>query len=313
MKDSFFIGVDIGGTSVKIGLLQNNVFIDKKVIPAQAKNGLEASLPIFKEEIDYLLLKNKAKEGLKSIGFAFPGLVNVDTKKIISTNKKYDDAPNIDLESWVKETYDVPFFIDNDARMAAVGEWKYGAGIGTNDLVMITIGTGIGTAAIMDGKLLRGKHHQAGCLGGHFTINLGGTKCNCGNIGCAEAEASTWSIKNKIKEDPTFNKSLLSQIDEVDFYHVFNAAKKEDSLAIKIKTEALIAWSTAIVNLIHAYDPEVVIMGGGILNSKDEIIPFITKKIEALAWTPWGKVAVKPSELMNDAAIYGLKYCSENL
>ena len=97
----------------------------------------------------------------------------------------------------LKQNWNVDFFIDNDARLAAVGEWKYGAGKDTDNLVVMTIGTGIGTSVIMNGKLLRGKHFQAGCLGGHFSVKYNGSMCTCGNSGCVEAYASTWSFKRK--------------------------------------------------------------------------------------------------------------------
>ena len=88
--------------------------------------------------------------------------------------------------------------------MAAVGEWKYGAGRDTNDLVVMTIGTGIGTSAIIEGKLLRGRHFQAGCLGGHISVQYEGRECTCGNKGCLEAYGSTWSLEGRVKEAEGF-------------------------------------------------------------------------------------------------------------
>jgi glucokinase len=193
--------------------------------------------------------------------------------------------------------------------MAAVGEWIFGAGRASNDIVAVTIGTGIGSSAIIEGRLLRGKHFQAGCLGGHFTVQYNGNTCTCGNIGCVEAQASTWNISQMVKTDPEFSKSSLTTEANIDFYTVFKASQENDALATRIKYECMNIWSAGIINLIHAYDPEIVVLGGGILNSKEEIIPYIQQRVAQYAWCPWGKVQIKASELMEDAAILGVAYC----
>jgi glucokinase len=311
--NDFFIGIDLGGTRVKLGLISNDVLIDKKIIAAESAKGLAASLPVIKAHIDDLLESNNInKENFKGIGFGFPGLVDSKSNKILSTNAKYDDALNIELDDWVKENWDVDFFMDNDARLAAVGEWKYGAGKDTNDLVAITIGTGIGTSVIMEGKLLRGKHFQAGCLGGHISVVYNGRMCNCGNQGCVEAYASTWSLKERIEEQEDFKKSSLSNVPVIDFETLFAEADKNDALAIYFKNDCIDLWSSAIVNLIHAYDPEVVVIGGGVMNRHDELIPLIKERVYKHAWTPWGKVDIRPSTLLADAGLYGAVYCLQN-
>jgi glucokinase len=311
--NDFFIGIDLGGTRVKLGLIKDDVLIDKKIIPAQAAKGLAASLPIIKKYIDSLLQTNNVdKKNFKGIGFGFPGLVDSQTNKILSTNAKYDDALNIHLGDWVKENWLVDFFLDNDARLAAVGEWKFGAGKDTDDLVAITIGTGIGTSVIMNGKLMRGKHFQAGCLGGHITVVYDGRMCNCGNKGCVEAYASTWAIKERIQEHADFKKSSLSNIPVIDFEALFNEANNNDALAVEFKNDCIALWSAAIVNLIHAYDPEVVVIGGGVMQRHEELIPLIKENVYQHAWTPWGKVDIRPSTLLADAGLYGAVYCLQH-
>lgn len=312
MRDKFYIGLDIGGTQIKMGILRNNVLLDENVFPALSKKRFQANLDMFREEINIMLIKHDVKNNLGGIGFAFAGLVDVKEKKIISTNEKYNDAKEADIEKWVVDHWNVPFFIDNDTRMATVGEWKYGAGKGHNDIVMVTLGTGIGTSAIIEGKLLRGKHYQAGCLGGHFTVQVNGNPCGCGNVGCAEAHASSWSIKDRIQKDKSFERSLLATSEKLDFYHLFKASQKNDSLANRIKKDCLDVWSANIVSLIHAYDPDIVVLGGGIMNSKDEIIPYLEQKVHQNAWTPWGKVKINASQLMNKAALFGLNYCLQH-
>jgi glucokinase len=308
--NQFSIGIDLGGTRIKLGLLNNNTIVEKKIFDAQSPKGLQPNLQKIESAIDDLLKKHQiTSDRLGGIGLAFPGIVDPVSKKIISTNKKYDDGPQLNLEEWVAKEWNTSFYIENDARMAAVGEWIFGAARGSNDVVAVTIGTGIGTSAIIEGRLLRGKHFQAGCLGGHFTIQYRGNVCTCGNIGCVEAQASTWSINQMVKASPEFLKSSMANEASLDFYTIFKASRENDELATRIKYECMDIWSAGIINLIHAYDPEVVVLGGGILNSKEEIIPYIQQRVEQYAWCPWGNVQIKASELMDDAAILGVAYC----
>ncbi|MGN6212611.1 ROK family protein [Parafilimonas sp.] len=315
--NNFFIGIDLGGTRIKLGLISNdegnNRLLDKKIIPAQSAKGLATSLPIIKDHINNLLNSNNVDINiLKGIGLGFPGLVNPQSNQILSTNAKYDDALHIKLDEWVHANWNVDFFMDNDARLAAVGEWKYGAGSDTDDLVVMTIGTGIGTSVIMNGQLMRGKHFEAGCLGGHISVVYNGRQCTCGNKGCVEAYAATWSLKERIREHEAFSKSSLSTVDVIDFEAMFNEADKQDALAIEFKNDCIQLWAAAIVNLIHAYDPEVVVIGGGVMHRHEELIPRIKELVHQHAWTPWGKVEIEPSQLLSDAGIYGAVYCLQN-
>lgn len=308
--NKFSIGIDLGGTIIKTGLLKDNVLLEKKIVDAESGKGLQQNLARLEGVIDELMKKYEVKPSmLQGIGLAFPGIVNPLSKQIISTNKKYDDGPQLNLEEWVAQKWNTDLYAENDARMAAVGEWKFGAGRGSDNLVVVTIGTGIGSSAIIEGRLLRGKHFQAGVLGGHFTVQYNGNECTCGNIGCVEAQASTWNISQMIKADPGFSKSSLANKSPLDFYAVFKASRENDELATRIKYECLNIWSAGIINLIHAYDPEIVVLGGGILNSKEEIIPYIQRRVARYAWCPWGHVQIKASELMDDAVILGVTYC----
>jgi len=313
MMKNYSIGIDLGGTIIKTGLVLDNIIVAEITLNAQSQKGLQQNLLPIEVAINNLLQQQQiTAANLKGIGSAFPGLVDSNAKKVLGINKKYDDAGEINLEQWVQQKWKTNFFIDNDARMAAVGEWKFGAGKGCDNMVAITIGTGIGSAAIIEGKLLRGKHFQAGVLGGHISLNYKGNTCTCGNIGFAEAEASTWNISEKIKKDALFLSSKLALEATLDFECLFKLAKENDALAVKIKNECLTIWSATFINLIHAYDPEIVVLSGGVLNSKDDIITPIQKQVDKYAWCPWGNVKVKASALINKAAILGVTYCLEN-
>jgi glucokinase len=224
--------------------------------------------------------------------------------RVVSTNKKYEDAPSIDFQAWSQREFGLPFAIENDARMALLGEWHVGAARGCDNVVMITLGTGIGGAAMIEGKLLRGKHAQAGCLGGHLPAKVGGRPCTCGAIGCLEAEASGWALPLIAQEWRGYRESELSKR-EVNFRAVFELADAGDEVAKGVRDHCLQVWSTAAVGLIHAYDPELIVIGGGVMRRAAEILPRVQNYVNEHAWTPWGKVRVVAAELGNNAGLFG--------
>ena len=300
----YAIGIDLGGTRVKLGLVRDGRVIASRMVPANADGGLRGSLPVLEREIE--VLRNGVD--LAGIGMAFAGLADPVSKRILSTNQKYDDAKEMDLEGWVRQRWGVPFFIDNDARMAAVGEWKYGAGKDTNDLVMMTIGTGIGSSAVIGGQVLRGRHFQAGCLGGHFSVRYDGLHCTCGNRGCAEAYGGTWSLRERLGKDWQRSHGI-NDGDPIGFAELFASSDRGDADAKLVLREYMEVWAAAIVNLIHAYDPEVVVIGGGVMERAADILPYVTELVNRHAWTPWGTVSIRARGLADHAGILGVVHC----
>jgi len=301
------IALDLGGTRIKIGVIEGNAILASSMIEAFSTNGLRARLASIEEAVFELLRSYRiALNDIAGIGISVPGIVDPRQKTVLSVNQKYFDSVGFDFRGWAHEKFGLPIYLENDARAALVGEWKYGAGQGCDNLVMVTLGTGVGGATIIEGKLLHGKHHQAGCLGGHFTINFVGQLCNCGNIGCVETEASSWSLPQQAMSDAEFPASLLAKNGTIDYERLFAAAKRNDALADKLVHNSLLAWGSCVVNLIHAYDPETVIIGGGIMRSADVILPFIRKYVDSLAWTPWGKVSIVTARDTDNAALFGI-------
>jgi glucokinase len=239
------------------------------------------------------------------LAFSFCGLVDYAQHRILSTNAKYDDGPTLDLVAWCRKEFDLPLKMDNDARLALLGEWYAGAAQGYDDVVMITLGTGIGGAAMMQGRLFRGKHSQAGCLGGHIPVCFDGRICTCGNVGCAEAEASTVVLPEVCRSHPGFESSALAGDEPITFEKLFRHASLGDRVAIEVCDRCLRVWGTLLVALIHAYDPEIIVIGGGVMKSASRILPFLQSYVERYAWTPWGKVKVCSAQLGNDAALLG--------
>ncbi len=303
------IALDLGGTRIKIGIVQNGNILCNTLVDAFSDKGLLPRLPIIEETIGMLMKETGVPlNEVHGIGISIPGIVDSNTMKLLSVNKKFNDAVDFDFQGWAKQKWQLPLIVENDARSALVGEWQHGAGKGCDNLVMVTLGTGVGGATIIEGRLLRGKHFQAGCLAGHFTINYHGGICNCGNIGCVESEASTWRLPELARQHPLFASSKLSACEKIDYWQVFQMAVHGDKVAIDLTNQSLEAWSAGVVNLIHAYDPETVVLGGGIMKSHETILPFIKNKVETNAWTPWGKVKVVAAENPDWAALQGLDY-----
>jgi glucokinase len=287
------IAIDLGGTRVKMGLVTEEGILAKRQFASQSGRNFSGLLAEIARQADAMLAEAKLEYShVPGIGISIPGIVDTDRKMLLSVNNKFVEAEHFDFQQWASGHFGLPVFIDNDARCALTGEWKYGAGTGKNDIVMVTLGTGVGGAALINGRLLRGKHYQAGCLCGHFVVDMNGPPCTCGNVGCVEAMASTWRLPALAREDAAFNDSMLAQTDLLDFEALFHAARQNDALANKLVDHCLKAWSAGVVTMIHAYDPELVIMGGGIMESGPVILPYIRKHVEKHAWTPWGKVDI---------------------
>jgi glucokinase len=310
----YHIAIDLGGRIIKIGLMSLGCILDQARLDSQSSLGILPNLPRIDEVIRTLLSNNgiDARQ-LSGIGLAFPGLVNPKESKVLSTNAKYDDACGIDFNRWAGETWNVPFYMDNDARLAVVGEWQKGAAAGLDNVVMVTIGTGIGTGVIINGKVLYGKHFQAGSLGGHFVMDYKGRKCTCGNTGCIESLASSFFLPVIIREHPKLSAAFKEKAAGYSFRDIFTLAGQGDEEALLLRNECMEIWAAAVVSYIHAYDPEIVVLGGGIMNSKDVILPYIKEKVDQHAWCPTAKVAVAPAVLGDQAALFGLDYfLSEN-
>jgi len=306
MSDNIVMAIDLGGTQIKMGLVRGSEIICSTQIDSQAGNGLRQRLPEIEKSMNELLEEASLSAlDTAGLGMAIPGIIDSVEKKILTINDKYNDGPEIDLHSWASETWGLPVFLENDTRAALMGEWKFGKGKGYNNVVLMNLGTGIGTSAVIEGNILRGKHFQAGILGGHFVVNVKGNQCNCGNFGCAEAEASTWNLPEIIKKYPGHSDSSLYAYDKLDFRTIFQNAASNDPLALLVRNECLEVWAACALNLVQAYDPEILILGGGVMASGEIIIPHIQQKLDKNGWAVWGKVNVTEASLINTAALLG--------
>jgi glucokinase len=308
------LACDVGGTQIKIGIVRGKTLLARCEIEARQNEGLATALVRIAATSKKLCRTAKSRpQHFTGFAMTFPGIIQPGSGKILSSPKgKFDDAKTLDVPAIVQRLLGLPSLICNDANAALAAEWRYGAARGCRSAVIMTLGTGIGTSAIIDGIPLRGQHGQAGTLGGHFLASVSGRLCNCGNVGCVETEASTWALPGLIQSDPNISSSALARAPKIDYAAVFREAAKGDRLALDFRQRALDVWSGALISLIHAYDPERAIIGGGIMRSAHIILPALKGYVAKHAWTAWGKVSVRPAQLGNNAGMLGAAWLLEN-
>ena len=295
------LAVDLGGSHAACALVEDKAIIARDGITFGDGVTLEAILP----EIAEVLRRLNNQHMAQGVGFGFCGLVDARNSRVSSTNGKFVDAVDLDLRAWGQNQIGLPLRLENDARLALLGECAAGAAQGETDVVMFTLGTGIGGVAMMDGRPLQGKHGQAGVLGGHVPVNFNGRKCTCGAIGCAESEASGWSLPLVCAEWPGFEASALQAL-EINFENLFACAAAGDRVAVEVQQHCLQVWGATAISAVHAFDPDVLLYGGGVMKSANVVIPFIQDYVNRYAWTPWGKPTVRAAQLGNDAALLGV-------
>lgn len=307
------IAIDFGGTNIKMGLVDGGRVLIQTRLPSYSERGLMGRLAVVEQEIHSLLQQhNAALDEVSGIGIATPGIVDTVERTIVSINEKYADAVGFDFEYWAQETFALPLRIENDARAALLGEVHHGIARGAKDAVLVTFGTGIGTSAMMNGQVIRGKHYQAGILGGHVTTNIHGNPCNCGNQGCLEAQAGHWALSYAVQRHSDDMDSELSQLNALGYSDIIHAAHQKDKVGMKVLDELIAHWSAGIVNMIHAYDPEVVILSGGLMNSQHILFAALSDRVSRMSWTPWGEVRILVAGDPDASVLLGLSTLFDN-
>ncbi|MQM26243.1 ROK family protein [Glycomyces albidus] len=263
--------IDFGGSEIKLGAFEQAAPVRTAAVPV-GDGDLEAAAA--------------AAAGLTAgrtpdaVGIAVPGVLDRAGKRMVRAHDKHPRLDGLDLGAWVRDALGLPagatVAVENDARAALVGETTAGSAAGARNAVLMTLGTGIGTAALIDGALLRGAHDHAGILGGHLTVDLDAPRCNCGNVGCAESIAGAWAIR----------RDLAARGDAVaDVREMFAAAAAGDAAAAAVRDRAIRAWGATAVSLCHAYDPEVVVLSGGIMRAGGAVSAPVEAYVRDHLWT----------------------------
>ena len=305
-----YAGVDVGGMSIKCCLateegkiLIKDSFVTKEGITCADMAESTASF------LKALAAKaGIAEKDIAAVGMGTPG--TVDGKKgviVYSNNIKLEKAP---IVKEMKKYLSCPIFVDNDANAAALGEVLFGAAKGLNDVVMITLGTGVGTGIIANGKMITGKG-GAGAEGGHSVIRIGGEKCSCGNRGCFEAYASASALlrqtEEMVRRRPDSLLARLWQEKGRSGIVPFDAAKAGDPAGVAVIRRYVNYVATGLQGMVNIFRPDVVLIGGGISNQGDYFIKKVSRKLNRIVFGAGinPKVKVKAAELRNDAGLLG--------
>lgn len=309
------LAVDLGGTRIKLGVVNDGRLLARSVLEAQSDKALETRLPSIASQLRQLLSRvGVSLSECAGIAFGYPSLISVGGDRVLTHSGKYPDALSLNLARWCRATFGLPCYIENDARAALLGEWQYGVGTqgASSDLVMITLGTGIGTAVVSENRPLRGIGGDAGNFGGHmmYDRNMDIT-CHCGLTGCYESCLGSWSLPQRAIRTPGFAESTLAHVDEIDYERVFREANRGDHVATLLRDGAVAGWSDLVIALIRSFSPSMVILGGGIMASADVILPRIQESVARVAQIPSQAPPVVAASLGNDAGLAGLGWLAQ--
>jgi glucokinase len=273
------VAIDLGGTAVKIGVFESGRVVADDEFATPDGVGLDEVA----QRVDALL----DGEHPAAVGIAVPGVVDPRGSSLLAAHGKYAELHDLDLSAWSESRLGSPAVVENDARAALIGEIADGSARGSRDALLVVLGTGIGTAAIVDGRIIRGRRGHGAILGGHITLDLEGPRCPCGNIGCAEALASTWALaedaaSGRLALGPELTARLASQ-SAIGIRDLVETRHEPESAAILERY--LRVWSAVIVTQCHAFDPDVVIVTGGVMRSADVLLPSLEQRVHADLWS----------------------------
>ena len=305
----YYIGIDVGGTNLKAGLVdESGAILVTERTPLGAFTGPEAFAGTLADLAKAVLhTAGKEKEEIAYVGMGIPGAV-AGGEILYTCNIPMKDVP---LSGLFRRHLDLPVLLENDANCAAVGEWVCGAGRGTKDFAVITLGTGVGGGFVLNGKLYSG----GGMVGevGHMVVEKGGVKCNCGRLGCWETYASATGLIRMTKETMDDHpESLLHKIAAenggVEGRTAFQAAEAGDETAKAVCRTYVEYLAAGVTNLVNILQPEVLAVGGGVAAASDELLMNPLREIVNGECYPRhaGKLPrIVRAELGNDAGIIG--------
>jgi len=309
--DKVFIGIDIGGTNIKLGCFDNSVnLITKTSISTNADMGPESVVNRITETAANLLADSALRlDDVTAVGIGTPGPANYREGIIIrATNMpKFKNTP---LRDMVSQRFSRPTVLENDANVACWGEFVLGAGRDVNDMVFFTLGTGIGGGIVSNGKLIQGSGGNGAELG-HIIIYPAGRLCACGQKGCAEAYASASSTAARAteavrKDNESTLQKALEEKGEITCKDVYDHAADGDKLAKRITDETAEALALLCINMLHVTEPARIVFSGGMIAAGDILLDAIKKSFNELIWKLKSEsVEICFATLGEDAGIIG--------
>jgi len=309
----YYVGIDLGGTNLKLGLVSaDGRILDRLTTPTEDAPGPDHVLECMARAVHDLAERAGIEAGdVAAVGVGAPGPVDWKAGVVLF-------APN--LKGWINipvrdvlhEKLGVMVNLENDANVAAYGEFRCGAARGADTMFLLTLGTGIGGGIIIDGRLFRGATDTGAELG-HIVIQHGGRTCGCGRKGCLEAYASATAVVGRFKDaEAAGEPSSLADNDEVTCEDIFVAAAEGDDLAARIAEETAEYLAIGITSIMHVLNPEMVVLTGGMMGAGDAFLARVRHHVrETVFERAWSGCEIRWSTLGGDAGILGAALAAE--
>ena len=313
-----YIGIDLGGTNIVSGVVDESYQILSTAstptnLPRDAREIVKDMVLVTKEAIKKAGL---TIEDITSIGIGVPGTANKESGLVeYANNLDFYNEPLLEL---MKEHFDKPIYFDNDANVAAYGEYLAGCGRGTKSLVMVTLGTGVGGGIVLNDRIYTGSNYAGGELG-HISIKFDGKECNCGRKGCFEVYGSATALsemtRDAMEKDPDSKMWDLcnGEKDKVEGKTVFDAINLSDGTAKEVLDNYIYYLSVGITDIINIFQPEVLCIGGGISKAGDMFLNPLKELIDKQVYTrnSANQTKIMIATLHNDAGIIGAAMLKE--
>jgi glucokinase len=300
------IGIDLGGTQVRAGLVEDGQVLARAARPTDMAGGPQAIVAQF-EALVAEVTSDADRRSLAGIGISAPGPLDSSSGVVlgIPTLPGWQDFP---LREVMKTRFGLPVIVENDGLAAAFGEWRYGAGRGVDNLVYVTVSTGIGGGVVADGRLLRGRRGMAGHVG-HMRLSAEGPRCPCGAVGCFEAFASGTALRERARlaasRQPEGFLATAARGGDLDGRHILAGARAGDPVCRALLDEEAGYLARGFASLVHLYSPEMIVMGGGVSQAFDLMADRIAEQVRQDVMPPFRDVRIVPARLGDNSGLVG--------
>lgn len=308
-KEKYAVGVDLGGTNVKVGIVSQDGKIKTKTsLDTKAEGGPETVISQIKKGIGKVLSGNKLK--ISGIGIGSPGIISAK-KGIVEDPPNLPGWQKVALGKIIEKEFKIKTFIENDANAAAIGELMFGSGKKMDSFIMVTLGTGVGGGIIYNRKLFRGERGAAGEIG-HISVSYDGQQCKCGSYGCIETFLGNHYIIKSVQKDlPKHKDSLIWQLIENDLSRITpliidQALQKDDGYAEQIVSRLGLYLGAGLASVANTFDIATFIIGGGVAGFGKPLFDAVEETVTSRVMKPLEKrIKIKPAKLKNNAGIKG--------
>ncbi len=306
-----YIGIDLGGTNIAVGLVsESGDILHKDSVPTGARRHYtEIMKDMAQLSIKVIADAGYSVEDVKAIGVGSPGTPDKEKGILVYTNNI--NFKNVPMRAEIQKYINLPVYIDNDANCAALAEAIAGAAKEANHSITITLGTGVGAGIIIDKKIYSGFNDSGGELG-HIVIHMDGEQCTCGRKGCWEAYGSATALIRQTKHaakmnpDSLINKLVDGDLDKIDGKTAFDAQRAADKVGINVVNNYIKYLGEGLTNVINIFQPEVLVIGGGICKEGDRLINPLKEWLEIHVYCKdVARTQIKTAVLGNDAGIIG--------